>query len=213
MAPKTIRHRIVLTVVLLLVISAILVPQHSVFADPLTSVPVIPDLTSFTLTVRNGNNNTLRGVYAGGIFAFPVVQQPAGNAGYVSTKAGIVTQFNLASNYGNIGLLAHNTLSGQYFSQLIPGERILLIYGDGRIESYLVINIYRYQAVSPESMNSDFIDLDTQQHLSALDLFRKVYTGSQHVTFQTCIESNGNLSWGRLFVIAIPETHYTPSSQ
>ncbi len=214
MAPKTISRRIVLSIVLLLVASAILIPQHSVFADPLTDTPVIPDLTSFTLAVSNGDAATLRGVYAEGAFAFPIVQQPAGYAGYISTKAGLVTQFSMASDYGNIGLLAHDTLSGQYFTWLTLGERILLVYGNGRIEYFTVTNIYKYQATSPYSMNSDFIDLNTHELLTANGLFHKVYMGARHITFQTCIESNGNTSWGRLFVIAEPETNYTaPNAQ
>ena len=30
------------------------------------------------------------------------------------------------------------------------------------------------------------------------------YDGDAHVTFQTCILQDGNSSWGRLFVTAIP---------
>ncbi len=30
------------------------------------------------------------------------------------------------------------------------------------------------------------------------------YTGAGHVTFQTCIIKDGNPSWGRFFVTAIP---------
>jgi hypothetical protein len=30
------------------------------------------------------------------------------------------------------------------------------------------------------------------------------YNGAAHVTFQTCILQDGNSSWGRLFVTAIP---------
>jgi hypothetical protein len=35
-------------------------------------------------------------------------------------------------------------------------------------------------------------------------MFKRVYFSNRHVTFQTCIEAEGNLSWGRLFVIAVP---------
>lgn len=31
----------------------------------------------------------------------------------------------------------------------------------------------------------------------------------RHVTFQTCIDAEGNASWGRLFVIAIPKEEVT----
>lgn len=210
MAPKTFSHRIVLTLVLLLLVSATFIPYYSVSADPLTDTPTIPDLTSFALTVNNGDSATPRGIYAQGIFAFPILQQPSSNAGYVSTQLNVVTQFHMASDYGTIGLLAHNTLSGQYFSLLTRGERIQLVYGDGRIEYFTVTNIYSYQATSPYSMNSDFVDLNTGEYLTALGLFNKVYTGPRHITFQTCISANGNSSWGRLLVIAEPELLYIP---
>jgi hypothetical protein len=121
-----------------------------------------------------------------------------------------VTQFDLAAHYGNVGLLAHNYSSGQYFSLLAPGERVLLIYGNGRIEAFRITNVFRYQATVPFSVKSDFIDLDTHAYLTTSQLFTKVYKGARHVTFQTCIEHNDNLSWGRLFVLAEPEISLYP---
>lgn len=212
MAPKTFSHRIVLTFALLLLAASTFIPYYSVSADPLAGTPTLPDLSNFVTSVSNGDAATPRGVYAQGVFAFPIVQQPSSNAGYVSIQLNVVTQFRMASDYGTIGLLAHNNLSGQYFSLLMPGEHIQLVYGNGRIEYFKVTNIYSYQATSPNSMNSDFIDLNTGEYLTALDLFHKVYTGPRHLTFQTCIESNGNASWGRLFVIAEPEPLYIPSN-
>jgi hypothetical protein len=52
--------------------------------------------------------------------------------------------------------------------------------------------------------------------LNAEQMFKRVYFGDRHVTFQTCIESNGELSWGRLFIIAEPKVQnasYNFSSQ
>jgi len=37
-------------------------------------------------------------------------------------------------------------------------------------------------------------------------MFKRVYTGDRHVTFQTCIYAEGTSSWGRLFVVAVPKT-------
>jgi len=45
--------------------------------------------------------------------------------------------------------------------------------------------------------------------LTAEQLFNRVYRGDRHVTFQTCIDANGDISWGRLFVIAIPHQPYS----
>jgi hypothetical protein len=110
----------------------------------------------------------------------------------------------MVTQYGNVALLAHNYLSGEYFSQLTPGMRMELVYGDGRIDTFQVSRVYRFRAINPTSATSDFFDLDTQATITASALFTKVYTGSRHVTFQTCISQDGNTSWGRLFVIAEP---------
>jgi hypothetical protein len=198
---------------LILVVVAFL--PYSVSASPLADSTTVPDLPSFTLSVQNGDGSLLRGVYVDGLFALPIVQQPGSNAGYVSTTDNTVTQFGMASQFGGVGLLAHNYLSGQYFFQLAPGMLIQLIYGDGHIEYFQVANIYRYQATSPYSVYSDFTNLDTQEYLTSTALFKKIYTGPRHITFQTCISENGNSSWGRLFVLAEP-VHYlfsiTPSN-
>src|SRR6188474_1642553 len=72
----------------------------------------------FSLAVQNGDANVLRGVYVPDVLALPVAQQPVDRPYYVSSHNGEATQFAMASQYGNIGLLAHNTLSGKLFSQL-----------------------------------------------------------------------------------------------
>jgi hypothetical protein len=187
----------------LLIIAAFL--PYSVSAAPLADSSILPNLTSFSSSIQNGDGKVIRGAYADELFALSIVQQPSNNAGYVSTIDNTLTQFGMASQFGNIGLLAHDYLSGQYFFQLMPGMGIQLVYGDGRIENYQVTHIYRYRATSPSSVTSDFVDLDTKEYLTASALFTKVYKGSRHVTFQTCISQDGNSSWGRYFVIADPE--------
>ena len=206
MASKTISRRLIITFSLVLLIVAAFAP-HPVVAAPLAEAQAVPDLASFISSIQNGDANTLRGVYADGMFALPVVQQPPSNAGYVSTTANTVTQFSLAAQYKNVGLLAHNYLSGQYFFQLTTGERVYLVYGDSHVQIFQITNIYRYQATDPYSTRSNFIDLETGENLTANQLFHKVYMGARHVTFQTCIANNGNSSWGRLFVIAEPVTN------
>jgi hypothetical protein len=64
--------------------------------------------------------------------------------------------------------------------------------------------VYRYQAISPSSPTSDFQNLDENEYLTTSQLFMQMYGGSHHLTFQTCIEMNGNPSWGRMFVVAEP---------
>lgn len=162
------------------------------------------DLTTFTVSVENGNAAALRGVYVPNVLALPVVQQAGGNAGYVSMDENVVTQFNLAAQMGNVGLLAHNNLAGKVFADLQQGDKVYLVYGDGHLETFQVTQFMQYQALDPYSPYSGFKDLDTQQTLTAVNLFNLVYRGARHVTFQTCIDANGNSSWGRLFVIAEP---------
>jgi hypothetical protein len=136
--------------------------------------------------------------------ALAIVQQPMGNPGYVSTAESVATQFSIATEVGNVGLLAHNTLAGSSFSNIKQGDLIVLVYGDGHMESFMANSIQRYQALNPLSPYSQFSDLETQTKLSAEELFNKVYRGEYHLTLQTCIENNGNASWGRLFITATP---------
>jgi hypothetical protein len=138
--------------------------------------------------------------------SFPVVQQPPGDTNFVSKNDGEVTQFASASRYGNIGLLAHNYLSGKSFSQLHIGEEIQLLYSDGHVETFIVKEILRYKALDPKSPYSSFQNLDDQDEILTVgQMFDRAYEGGRHVTFQTCIAAEGNSSWGRLFIIAVPK--------
>lgn len=165
-----------------------------------------PDFTDFSTLVENGNIDVLSGVYVPNVLALPVVQQPAGDSGYVSGRDDEATQFAMASQYGNIGLLAHNYLSGRLFSRLGIGEEVRLVYGDGKVEYFVVTEVLRYQALDPDSQWSSFRNLDDYDILSTEQMFTRAYAGDRHVTFQTCIAENGNSSWGRLFVIAVPKS-------
>lgn len=137
---------------------------------------------------------------------FPIVQQPKGEPNYVSAKNGELTLFSSASQYGNIGLLAHNYLSGKSFSHLTVGQEIRLIYNDGKTEYFVVTEVLEYQALQPKSPFSAFQNLNnTKEILSAQQMFARVYEGNRHITFQTCIAKYGESSWGRLFVLALPE--------
>ena len=168
---------------------------------------------SFSRSVQNGEANVLRGVYIPDVLALPIVQQPQGNAGYISGSDGEATQFGMASQFGNVGLLAHNHLAGSSFSKLAPGQEIRLVYGDGRVEYFVVTEVLHYQALEPNSPYSSFRNLDKDETLSAEGMFKRVYLGERHLTFQTCIEKDGQLSWGRLFVIAVPQSDATGFAQ
>ena len=168
--------------------------------------PVLPAFTDFVEQVQNGEPDVLRGVYVPGVLALPVSQQPAGDPNYVSMKNGEATQFAAAAQLGNVGLLAHNTLSGRSFSELAEGHEVRLVYGDGDVEHFVVTELLRFQALEPKSAWSTFRSETGEEVLSAGEMFERVYSGERHVTFQTCIQAYGNPSWGRLFVIAEPES-------
>lgn len=151
----------------------------------------------------------LRGLSIRDTVDLPVVQQPDGDTNFVSPEDGVVTQFASATSYGNIGLLAHNYLSGRAFSRLDIGQELQLVYEDGRVESFVVTEILRYQALDPKNPYSSFQSLDNKEEiLSVGQMFDRAYKGDRHLTLQTCIAANGNASWGRLFVIASPKSIY-----
>ncbi len=165
----------------------------------------LASIATATESVENTTAPLLSSVSFEDSSTFTIVRQPPGESNYVSKNNGEVTQFSAASQYGNIGLLAHNYLSGKSFSQLTLGQEIGLIYGDGTIEYFVVSGILRYQALQPKSPFSSFQNLNNKNEvLSAQQMFERAYAGDRHITFQTCIAADGISSWGRLFVIAIP---------
>ena len=159
----------------------------------------------FNKSVQNGEAGVLRGVYVPDVLALPVVQQPANKPYHVSNRDGQITQFGIASQYGNTGLLAHNTLSGRLFSQLAMGQEVRLVYGDGNVEYFVIVQILHFQALQPESVSSSFRNLDRNETLKSGQMFNRAYLGERRAVFQTCIAAEGNPSWGRLFVIAVPK--------
>ena len=200
---QTLRTALNASLLLAIFISVFFSPD-SVFALEKGEVP-LPNFTDFSKAVQNGQASVLRGVYVPDAFALPIVQQPTGNASYVSTDDGKLTQFAMASKFGNIGLLAHNHLSGRLFSQLAVGQEVRLVYGNGKVEYFLITEVLQYQALQPTSPYSSFHNLNKNETLTAEQMFKRVYLGDRHVTFQTCIAKDGSSSWGRLFVIATPK--------
>lgn len=189
-------------------------PAHPVVKEqPVTSVMAAKATTrtgeqalldQFVKTVSGQGTDQVTGVYVDGRFSLPVVQQPIGDPSYVSTEDGVVTQFGSAGAYGTIGLLAHNFLSGRQFFNLRTGDDVIVVYGSGSQAEYRVSQVQQYQALDPESVYSNFINLSdpNRAQLSADQVFRQVYTTENRLVFQTCIYANGDPSWGRLFVIA-----------
>jgi hypothetical protein len=184
------------------------IPETGTEADVSLQAAAIPqtnyDLASFTESVSTGSANQITGVYADGALALRVGQQPGSDPAYVTNRSGEVTQFGLASAYGSLGLLAHNILSGIDFFNVTEGQVVTLIYGDGSSQSYQVQSIRSFEALQPNSIYSDFVDLDFGGNLSSSELFRMMYDQDDTLVLQTCISHNGISTWGRLFVIATP---------
>ena len=197
MAPKRFLQLTSVIVILAYALSFGLLPASA-------EAMAVPSLNTFVASVENGHSTIIRGVYAQDAFALPVIQQPKDNPAYVSAAEDVVTEFAMARRYGNIGMLAHNHLAGKYFSSLQLGRQIQVVYGDGTVENFAVTKILRYQALSPNSPYTNFVDLESSKKLTVNQVFFNVYTGERHITFQTCIAQGNEPSWGRLFIIAEP---------
>jgi hypothetical protein len=154
--------------------------------------------------VKNGQVNELRGIYISGILAADVVQQPDGNNEFISPWENIVTQFSLPTRLGATGLVAHNYLAGKTFALIKEGWTIDLVYGDGHTSRFIVSEIRQYQALDSSSTSSSFLDLKNQSRRTSSELFMDIYDQPGMLILQTCIDENGNATWGRLFVIAKP---------
>jgi hypothetical protein len=147
----------------------------------------------------------VQSVQVGTVLDLDVVQQPGGEANYVSTRDGELTEFAAVSQQGNIGLLAHNYLSGRDFSRLKMGQEVNVFYNNGQTEQFVITQILRYQALDPKNPYSSFRNMDDPDEiLNVGQMFDRVYQGKRHITFQTCIAKNGVSSWGRLFILAEP---------
>jgi hypothetical protein len=163
-----------------------------------------PELRDFMTQVSDGSGTDLRGVHIQDVLSLKVVQQPEGNATFVSTELGNVTQFQSAARNGVTGLLAHNYLSGELFYNIAIGQEVDLIYENGRIKRYQVSDIESFQKLTPSSLRSDLIDLSTGRKFTTSQVFKRFYTGKDHITFQTCLEGEGISNWGLTFFVATP---------
>jgi hypothetical protein len=172
--------------------------------DKLDRKPMVTDFDGFIQTLGLKGGDEIVGIFAQNKIALEVVQQPKSKDEYVSLINGTATQFRIASLYGSYGFLAHNFLSGDSFFTLEMGDEIQMIDANGKKYSYLVSEISSYEAIDPLSVHSDFIDLQTGERIRNLDLFYKIYDSDNRLVLQTCIEKDGDLEWGRLFVIAEP---------
>lgn len=161
-----------------------------------------PRLVEFIGSVQDpGRQGQAVGLYAPGVMAIKIVQQPADNPVYVSTGAEVATQFRRAKKTGVLGLLAHNYLAGQYFFDLEAGMPLYVVRGDGSYQVYEVYAVEDYHALTITTFRA----LPTQEFFDQYALYDRVYRSeSDRLVLQTCIEKGGNQSWGRRFVLARP---------
>jgi hypothetical protein len=195
MAPRLLRF-----VLTLLAIIGLALPTSTTRA---AGAP-LPTLDAFASDLITGDAAELVGVYAPDLFAHRVVQQPPGEPGFVSDLADVLTQYGKASELGSTGILAHNYLAGSRFASLSTGQVIHLVYGNGRTVTYVISEVARFKALQPNSAFSAFEDLQEDSRVGASELFSRMYGRPGVLVFQTCIKAEGNLSWGRLFVAALP---------
>jgi hypothetical protein len=170
------------------------------------------NFNKFYQFIKNVTSNKTGNQYVGLIvpklFTLPIAQQPGGRPDYVSNEPEVVTEFSLAMQYGSTGLLAHNHLAGSNFSKIKENDLIVLVTANKEYRLYKVEKISSYQALTPNSPYSNFVELnDTSTILSAVDLFMEVYTEEGSLVIQTCISQGNEPSWGRLFVKAFPVTN------
>jgi hypothetical protein len=162
-------------------------------------------LSSFVFSLSSTQNDSLRGIFVADKLQYLISYQPTTDPGFVSTNPDTVTYFSAAANYGSTGLIAHNYLAGSDFFRITESDEISLVNGDGTVHRFLVTEIREYQALSPNSPYSSFVDLaNPEKTISYRDLFFETYGVSDRLILQTCISKNNSDSWGRLFIIAIP---------
>ena len=182
--------------------------------NPGTQAEYPPSLFEFASEITsNPSSSSFSGIYVENLLADRIVQQPIGNPGYVSDEEDTVTQFDMASQFSTIGILAHNTHAGAAFFDLQTSDLIYLVTSTGEVQAFRVVEKQKYQAINPTDPYSEFSDLnDPSSLVSAQTLFLRTYGRGGVLILQTCIENSGDPSWGRLFVIAEPITIFSNSS-
>lgn len=214
------RNLILLFLLIVIVLTSLLIPSVSSSVIPVTADTTYPgdslniniqtiNFLNFNQFVKNVTNkssgNQLVGILAPNHFNLAITQQPAGRADFVSNEPEVVTEFSLSRQYGSIGLLAHNHLAGSHFSLMKENDLIVLITANKEYKLYKIEKIVTYQALSPNSPYSNFVDLNNPSTiLSAVDLFMEIYNHEDRLVIQTCIAKDNEPSWGRLFIQAYP---------
>lgn len=160
-----------------------------------------PVLANFALAMERQGARQVVGVYAQGVLAHEVWQQPYDAPEFVFNQGHVVTEFRAVRDLtGNVGLLAHNNLAGALFSRLGVGDVVDVIFGDGAVVQYAVTEVRAFEVVDAHQLR----DVETGEVLGVEYVFYAMYGGDVRVVLQTCIREGDNPDWGRLFVIGRP---------
>ncbi|HRI05370.1 MAG TPA: hypothetical protein PLV59_00225 [Candidatus Dojkabacteria bacterium] len=106
-----------------------------------------------------------------------------------------------------IALLAHNHLSiGHHLEREVMEQDSVFVANDfGQVLHFKVSNVLRYRAVPPISNFQKFVDLESGAVFDTITIFNYLYHNELDIPYlvmQTCIENDGDFSWGRQFVVA-----------
>jgi hypothetical protein len=173
--------------------------------NPTHSPTPLPAFHEFAASVSDGQAGVVQGIYAAGLFAYPVVQQPPDQPLFVSEDPGLVTQIAGYSAYGVIGLGAHAGLAGRSFYDLAIGQEVWVVYGDGQVASYTITRIEAYQVLLKEQGTAVYVDLETGVPYTWEEIFRMYYAGgNEQLVLQTCLARPNSPSWGRTFFTGQP---------
>lgn len=161
-----------------------------------------PAFESFVATETNGSYS-LTGVYAPGLFAFPLT--PFDASGHITDSDNLVMYWQ--SNQTTF-LEAHASLAGEHFKYLSAGQEIRIVFGTGDVKVYHVSNVEHYQViVAPDGTNRYVADSGAGVSYSYYD-FLVAHLGNDQVVLITCIgkdvDGSWNSSWGRLVITAKP---------
>lgn len=173
------------------------------FIDMAVNPNKIPPFSEFRESVKDGTDR-LSGLWVEGLLASPITQPLKNFDGYISSDSNTLTQFMLPeARTGTNALLAHNYLAGGTFSKLSYGDRLLLVNGTSKVKIFEVSGLLKFQALTQKSPTSEFVNLASDERHTAREVFETVYDQNPStLVLQTCIAKNGDLNWGRLFVIS-----------
>jgi hypothetical protein len=139
--------------------------------------------------------------------AVSIISQPEGNDRYVSSQRDELTLYEPALQNGVTGLLAHNYLAGAQFYELTVGQILWVFYTPHKAQAYEITTATSYQRLRQPESSDTYVRLDNQQELSTAAVFGEYYSGDHRLVLQTCLEKEGDRSWGLFFVVAKPWQH------